>query len=574
LFLHEQFCHNRHRGYIKFSKGGKMERKKIIAVAALAVGIVAWRMGAMQGEHGQMIALVTNDGKKTSIAKDRAMLFGTVKDLMEDLPDETEIPVKIETQAALQAVVDDIPWVLRVLGEKRADETEQQAVERIVKIMPVAQNNLQNLMVKVNGAIYLNQQALIEKYAKEIADILVSDDSMRRLARNDTTILAGIRGEILEKCSHYIVNDFWFNVLTLDSNYPVRSASFSWDGSKIVTASSWVITIWNAQTGVLEHTLGHVGVVNSASFSPDGSKIVTSYDFGTAKIWNAQTGALERTLAGHTGNVKSASFSPDGSKIVTASWDRTAKIWNANTGAEEHTLVGHRSVVKSASFSPDGSKIVTASGDGTAMIWNAQTGALEHTIGHNFEVLNSASFSPDSSKVVTACYSGRVKIWNATTGTFEHRLEGHNLEVNSASYSPDGSKIVTASNDRTAKIWNARTGALQCTLIGHTDWVLSASFSPAASFSPVGSKIVTASKDKTAKIFVRLPSSLPGISDFETCLFERLLTWAKMNHQKISKQGWVGDILSGTTWRDVEPNAKKELQTLIRETMEHVGAQQ
>src|SRR5579872_2809406 len=113
-----------------------MERKKIIIVAALAVGIVAWRMGAMQGEQGQMIALVTNDGKKTSIAKDRAMLFGTVKDLMEDLPDETEIPVKIETQAALQAVINDLEWVMQVRSQQRPNETEQQAVERIVKIMP------------------------------------------------------------------------------------------------------------------------------------------------------------------------------------------------------------------------------------------------------------------------------------------------------------------------------------------------------------------------------------------------------------------------------------------------------
>ena len=72
-----------------------------------------------------------------------------------------------------------------------------------------------------------------------------------------------------------------------------------------------------------DHTCG----VRSAAFSPDGKKIVTaSYD-KTAKIWDASTGECLHTLEGHTNWVCSAAFSPDGKKIVTASYDNTAKIW-------------------------------------------------------------------------------------------------------------------------------------------------------------------------------------------------------------------------------------------------------
>jgi len=60
-----------------------MERNKIIAVAALAVGIVALRTGAMQQE--QLITLVTGDGKETLIEKKRALLFGTVRDFLADI---------------------------------------------------------------------------------------------------------------------------------------------------------------------------------------------------------------------------------------------------------------------------------------------------------------------------------------------------------------------------------------------------------------------------------------------------------------------------------------------------------
>ncbi len=56
---------------------------------------------------------------------------------------------------------------------------------------------------------------------------------------------------------------------------------------------------------------GHGGPVRSASFSPDGSRVVTGSHDQTAKIWDAKSGAVLLTLKGHTGSVFSASFSPD-----------------------------------------------------------------------------------------------------------------------------------------------------------------------------------------------------------------------------------------------------------------------
>ena len=107
---------------------------------------------------------------------------------------------------------------------------------------------------------------------------------------------------------------------------------FSADGLRIINSGAMTMTpeVWDAQTGVQVLTLkGHTGFVYSASFSPDGSRIVTASEDNTAKVWDAQTGVEVLTLKGHTNIVNSAFFSPDGSRIVTVSQDNTMKIWDA-----------------------------------------------------------------------------------------------------------------------------------------------------------------------------------------------------------------------------------------------------
>src|ERR671932_761865 len=74
---------------------------------------------------------------------------------------------------------------------------------------------------------------------------------------------------------------------------------------------------------------GHEGSVKSASFSPDGKRIVTASFDGTARVWDLSGKQLVE-LTGHEGYVYSASFSPDGGRIVTAGADKTARVWEAS----------------------------------------------------------------------------------------------------------------------------------------------------------------------------------------------------------------------------------------------------
>ena len=92
--------------------------------------------------------------------------------------------------------------------------------------------------------------------------------------------------------------------------------------------------MWDATTGaclwvsVLE---GHSGYVRSASYSADGTRIVSASEDSTVRVWDVTTGACISVLEGHSGDVTSASYSADGTRIVSASGDETVRVWDATT---------------------------------------------------------------------------------------------------------------------------------------------------------------------------------------------------------------------------------------------------
>ncbi|NJO17020.1 MAG: TIR domain-containing protein, partial [Thioploca sp.] len=64
--------------------------------------------------------------------------------------------------------------------------------------------------------------------------------------------------------------------------------------------------------------VGHESSVRTAAFSPDGQRVVTASADKTARVWDVHTGELRHSLVGHEDWVNSAAFSPDGQRVVTA----------------------------------------------------------------------------------------------------------------------------------------------------------------------------------------------------------------------------------------------------------------
>jgi len=305
----------------------------------------------------------------------------------------------------------------------------------------------------------------------------------------------------------------WLNAVTdnslvalKDHTNVVKSAAYSRDGSRIVTASlDDTARIWDVASGRCLRVLkGHTHSVFSAEFSPDGRRIATASADKTARIWDAATGATLMQLKGHTDEVNGAYFSPDGRHVLTVAVDPTPRLWDGATGNLIAEMKGHTEGINSAAFSPDGTRIATASYDATVRLWDATTGAyLTRLDGHTGIVMvDEHSFSPDSRRIVTASsmksskeLDSTVRVWDAVSGAGLVELKGHTAGVLIAGFSPDGKRIVTASVDKTAKIWDAETGEARVQLDGHTGMVT------CAVFSPDGQSVLTGSQDQAVRLW-------------------------------------------------------------------------
>ena len=205
-----------------------------------------------------------------------------------------------------------------------------------------------------------------------MASLYARDDPRRALAHLSRALKSNPENHAAETLGWSLSVSIPFSIAAFQHEAWVLSASFSPDGTRVVTASSdYTARVWDARSGQpLTEPLQHEGGVISASFSPDGTRVVTASSDNTARVWDARSGQPLTEPLKHEQLVNSASFSPDGTRVVTASKDKTARVWDARSGQPLTEPLKHEQLVNSASFSPDGTRVVTASDDFTARVWD------------------------------------------------------------------------------------------------------------------------------------------------------------------------------------------------------------
>jgi WD40 repeat protein len=278
---------------------------------------------------------------------------------------------------------------------------------------------------------------------------------------------------------------------TLGRDEDVTSASFSCDGSMIVTTSKdRTVRFWRPQDAkLLGFFRGHTGQVNSAAFSPDCLDVATASDDGTARVWTVrlESAALVDVLRGHDDRVTAVAFSPDGTQVLTASMDGTGKLWDMRRRAVVHEMKGHGGPIDSAKFSRDGQQILTASRDGTARLWDTRSGITQAVFQGHAGSVNAADIEPKGGHVVTASDDMTARIWDKKTPRTSAVLPGHTGPVTAVAFSPDGTRVVTGSEDQTARLWDVSTTRTLSILSGHEGPVTFVAFS----FD--GTRVLTAS---------------------------------------------------------------------------------
>lgn len=292
---------------------------------------------------------------------------------------------------------------------------------------------------------------------------------------------------------------------TLAPAPPMRSAAYSADGTKILTAAAnGRIRIFDATTGAQLAAFAGADTLNSAAFNRDATQIVTANDDGTARILDAGSGKVTGVLrppGGKAYAMSSAAFSPDGKLIVTTYADGTAGIWDVRRHERLHTLTGDSLFeLLDAAFSPNGKLVATAGALGDVRIYDAKTGKSRGVLYANGRLL-SVAFSPNGKYLVAASDNGTARIWDVASHNLRATLKvpgnryGHYV-VFSASFSADGRHVVTAGGDGVARVWDAASGRLVRTL-GKPD----GDSLQTAAYSPDGRSIITANGSGLVQIW-------------------------------------------------------------------------
>jgi WD40 repeat protein len=112
-------------------------------------------------------------------------------------------------------------------------------------------------------------------------------------------------------------------------------------GQRVLTIEGRIIVARSGTDGSLATAFsGPTDSVRSASFSRDGSRVVTAQADGVARVWDAAAGTVLQELRGHDGGVLNAAFAPDGHHVVTIGQDRTLRLWDLDARVVAATPAG------------------------------------------------------------------------------------------------------------------------------------------------------------------------------------------------------------------------------------------
>lgn len=362
----------------------------------------------------------------------------------------------------------------------------------------------------------------------------------------------------------------------IGDEFPVRlwrgdviSVDYSWDGSKVLTASDeQVIRLWDTQTGEeLRRYTGHTNQVQSVSFSHDGHRAVISRQYDRLTVCDVRSGeTIARVDNPVSYQIRDAAFSADGSELFVYSGGRLIALDSA-TGERLRTYDpaehGHESViVNSFDLSPDGRYLAVGASGNRVIVWDAETAEIVHIFQEETFRVEDVRFSPSGDRVLSIHYPDLAVLWDVNT---KERLMDYppvlDRPIWDAAFSPDGLQLLIAGYDEipdpeglgyieveAVTLWDAQSGAFldsfpgACSVVtagtardggyfitgnyrgdismksietgetvrtfaGHTEFIES------LAVSPDGSMLLSGSRDGTARLF-SLPPHLSTVEEW------------------------------------------------------------
>lgn len=235
------------------------------------------------------------------------------------------------------------------------------------------------------------------------------------------------------------------------------SATFSPDGTRVVTTDDASVKVWDAKTTQLIYTLRHSDTVYQAIYDRTGSLLFTAGGDGAVRIWDAATGAPVRVLTGNPRERYYAlALSPDARLVAAIDLPgKVARVWDARTGAAVAELQNDGAQSPTIAFSADSQWLATGGGDDVRVF---ETSTWERIATIAGPGIRSFAFDPTGPRLATASAGGDASIWALPEGVRAHHLREVGEPIESIAYSPHGEYVAAGGRDGSLQVWSATAG--------------------------------------------------------------------------------------------------------------------
>ena len=229
-----------------------------------------------------------------------------------------------------------------------------------------------------------------------------------------------------------------------------RSASFSSDGSRVLTSSdSELPRVWDTATGEAKVTL--VGVFNSylkdMAVTKGGQRIASVDSTDHLRLWKGSDGALlNDALTPKAGDILLMEISPDNRYLVVGTSAGDLRLWTISNGKHIADLPHDGKIVLHVTFSEDGKLMATAAEDEAVRIWRLDKRELVSKLEEQIDQLTDLQFSPLGTDIATAANKGDIGLWDLRSGRRIAMLVSGITHLVKICYSPGGEQLAAASS--------------------------------------------------------------------------------------------------------------------------------